>query len=105
MHRSYAQYPPSTTRNVVSDDPTHSKQRQSQVTHLYQHAMQRSLIDIDPAENGLTLIDIRDGKTIKPFIPLLTEMSLNANKVLFLCHGRVILFISHIAFSKSWTGL
>src|SRR5437763_2887298 len=99
MHRSYAQYPPSTTRNVVSDDPTHSKQRQSQVTHLHQHAVQRSLIDIDPTENGLSLIDIRDGKTIKPFIPLLAEMSLNANKVLLLCHEHVILFNIHTAFS------
>ena len=58
-----------------------------QVTHLHQHTVQRSLIDID------------NGKAVKPFVPLLAELSLDANKVLFLCHVRIVLFIIRTAFS------
>src|SRR5215469_12846127 len=55
--------------------------------------MQRSLIDIDPADDGLAMLDIDDGKAVKPLVPLLAEMSLDANEIVFLCHACVVLFL------------
>src|SRR5436309_13331402 len=78
----------------------HSKQWQSQVAHFHQHTVQRRLVDIDPRNDGLSMLDIGDGETIKPLVPLLTEMALDTDEIQFLCHAHIILCCSHSVFSK-----
>ena len=63
--------------------------------------MQRSLIDIGPAENSFSLLDIGDGKAVKPFVPLLAEMSFDANEIRNLCYERVVLFTIRSPFSET----
>src|SRR5690349_14934384 len=94
MHCSYALCSPLSRQGLVSSNPAHREQRQSQVAHLHQRTMQCSLIDIGPAEDGLTLLDIGDGKAVKPFVPLLAEMSLDTNEIRILCHARIFLFMN-----------
>ena len=45
------------------------------------------------------MLDISDGETIEPLIPLLTEMALDTDEIRFLCHVRVILLVVRTALS------
>src|SRR6266487_146615 len=72
---------PSATSCLISVHPAHCKQWQPQVAHLHQHPMERSLINIGPADDGFPILDIGDGEAVKPLVPLLTEMSPNTNEI------------------------
>ena len=60
--------------------------------------MERSLISERAGEDGLSLLDIDDVKAIKPVLPVLVQMPLDANLIPFLNH-LLLTFFFLISFS------
>src|SRR5436305_9269201 len=56
--------------------------------------MKCSLINNGTGDEGLTMLDIGDGEAVKPFVPLLTKMPLDADEIQLLNHERTSFLFS-----------
>ena len=60
----------------------HRDQRQPQITHLNQYAIERGLIYNRTRQQRFTVVLRRDRKSLKPMVPMGSQMPFNTNVVL-----------------------